>query len=125
MVIMRNKWAAILVGALSGIAVAGAGLAQAASIGWETRGAFQVCLEAEAQKWLDAKVALVVNDDPAAGNMDDATVAGWATGALKSCAANAGSADAASEQQFMRYMAHWRDHIYRAAQDLRRRDRPD
>ena len=122
---MRNEWAAISAGAAVWIAVTGAGLAQAAGIGWETRGAFQACLDAEAQKWLDAKVALVVNDDPAAGNMDDAAVAGWATEALKSCAAKAGAADTASERLFMRHMAHWRDHIYRAAQELRRRDRPD
>jgi hypothetical protein len=52
-------------------------------------------------------------------------VAQWATEALKTCAAKAGGSDAASEQQFMRHMAHWREHIYRAADALRRQDRPD
>jgi hypothetical protein len=74
---------------------------------------------------LDAKVELVVNDDPAAGEMDDASVASWAADALKSCATKAGGGDGASEQLFMRYMAHWREHIFKAADEIRRRGRPD
>src|SRR5262245_20272621 len=85
------------------------GLAQAADIGWEKHGAFQACLDAKAKAWLQAKVELVVNDDPNMGALDDKTVAGWAAGALQDCAAKAPGADAASERQFMRYMASWRD----------------
>ena len=107
-------------------AVASDNHAQAAGIAWEKQGAFQTCLDAQAKSWLDAKVELVVNDDPAAGQMDDASVATWAADALKGCATKAaGSADAASEQQFVRYMAHWRDHIFAAADEIRRRGRPD
>jgi hypothetical protein len=119
------EWAAAAAGALGCIAVASTGgLAQAAGIGWETVGAFQLCLDAKAKSWIASRVELVVNEDPRAGNIDDAAVAMWATEALKDCA-KAGGADAASEQRFMKYMAHWRDHIYKAADDIRRRSRPD
>jgi hypothetical protein len=113
--------AAVLVWA----ALAGAALAQAAGIGWETRGALQICLEGKAQGWIAAKVELVVNEDPAAGEVDDKAVATWATQALADCAAKAGKADAASEERFMRYMAHWREHIYKGADEIRKRARPD
>ena len=106
-------------------ALAGAGLAQAAGIGWETRGALQICLDGKVQSWIAAKVELVVNEDPAAGEIDDKAVATWATQALADCTAKAGSADAASEERFMRYMAHWREHIYKGADDIRKRARPD
>jgi hypothetical protein len=101
------------------------GAAQAAGIGWEKQGPFQTCLDGEAKTWLDAKVELVVNDDPAASEMGDASVAAWAADALKSCATKVGGGDAGSEQQFIRYMAHWRDHIFKAADEIRRRGRPD
>lgn len=99
--------------------------AQAAGIGWEKRGgAFQACLDGKAQGWIGAKVELVVNEDPEMGAIDDAAVAQWATQALKECAEKA-AGDAASEQQFMKYMAYWRDHIYAAANEIRSRARPD
>jgi hypothetical protein len=113
------------VGVLLWVAAAGPAPASAAGIGWEKQGAFQACLDAKAKSWLDAKVELVVNDDPDMGAIDDPAVAEWATQALKECAAKAPGPDAASEQQFMRYMAHWRDHIYKAAEEIRRRGRPD
>jgi hypothetical protein len=100
--------------------------AQAAGIGWEKRGgAFQACLDGKAQAWIGAKVELVVNEDPEMGAIDDAAVAQWATQALKECAVKAAGADAASEQQFRKYMAYWRDHIYAAANEIRSRARPD
>ena len=119
------RWAALTAAVLLCTAVARATFAQAAGIGWETRGALQVCLDAEAKGWIDARAALVANDDPAAGDIDDAAVAAWAAQALKGCAAKAGGADAASEQRFVKYMAHWREHIYRVAEALRARARPD
>jgi hypothetical protein len=94
-------------------------------IRWEKQGPFQTCLDAQAKAWLDAKVELVVNEDPAASDMSDEGVASWAADTLKNCASKSGGADAASEQQFMRYMAHWRDHIFKASDELRRRGRPD
>jgi hypothetical protein len=125
---MRRKayrWAALTAGVLLCTAVARATFAQAAGIGWETQGSLQVCLDAEAKRWIDARAALVANDDPAVGDIDDARVAAWAAQALKACAGKAGGADAASEQRFVKYMAHWREHIHRAAELLRARARPD
>jgi hypothetical protein len=121
------RWAAAAAaGILGSAALASAGSAQATGVGGSgTHGAFQLCLDAEAKGWLDTRVALVVNDDPAAGKIDDVSVAQWATQTLKTCAVKAGGADAATEELFMRYMAHWREHIDRAAQVLRRQDRPD
>jgi hypothetical protein len=120
------RWAAVPAGLLVwAAAVASDSPAQAAGIAWEKQGAFQTCLDAQAKGWLDAKVELVVNDDPAAGQMDDTSVATWAADALKRCGTKAGGADAAAEQQFIRYMAHWRDHIFKAADEIRRRARPD
>jgi hypothetical protein len=112
------------IGVLLWAAIAGAAPMQAAGIPWQKEGAFQACLDAKAKGWIDAKVALVVNDDPDMGTINDQGVAEWAAQALKDCAAK-GGADAASEQQFMKYMAHWRDHIYKAADEIRRRARPD
>jgi hypothetical protein len=119
------RWAASTAGVVLCAAIAGATFAHAAGIEWETRGALQACLDAEAQGWIDTGAALVANEDPAAGAIDDAAVAAWAVQALKGCAAKAGGADAASEQRFVKYMAHWREHIYGGAEELRRRARPD
>lgn len=120
------RWAlASSAGVLAWAAVAGNAPASAAGIGWEKQGAFQACLDARAKAWIDAKVELVVNDDPDMGAIDDRGVAEWATGALKECATKAPGGDPASERLFMKYMAHWRDHIYKAADEIRRRGRPD
>ena len=120
------RWAAVQVGLLAWAAAAANGSAALASgIGWEKQGAFQTCLDAETKTWLQTKVELVVNEDPAASEINDSSVATWATDALKGCATKAGGADAASEQQFMRYMAHWRDHIFKAANEIRHKARPD
>jgi hypothetical protein len=121
------QWAAVPVGVLVWVAtLANGNAAQAAGIKWEKQGAFQTCLDAQTKAWLDARVELVANDDPAAGNIDDTAVATWAADTIKTCATRSGgNTDAASEQQFMRHMAHWRDHIYKAAEEIRHRGRPD
>ncbi len=120
------RWVAVQVGVLAwAAAAANGGAALASGIGWEKQGAFQTCLDAETKAWLQAKVELVVNEDPTASEINDSAVATWATEALKGCATKAGGADATSEQQFMRYMAHWREHIFKAADELRRKARPD
>ncbi|HEY7550042.1 MAG TPA: hypothetical protein VH913_11055 [Hyphomicrobiaceae bacterium] len=122
----RHGWArAASAAVLLWAAVAGTAPARAAGIGWEKPGAFQACLDGKAKAWIDAKVELVVNDDPDMGAIDDTAVAEWATRALKECTAKAPGGDPASELQFMKYMAHWRDHIYTAADEMRRRNRPD
>jgi hypothetical protein len=126
MTLNAYRWAAVPAGLLAWAAAAfNGGAALASGIAWEKQGAFQTCLDAEARTWLQAKVELVVNEDPAASEIDDTSVATWATGALRGCATKAGGADAASERQFMRYMAHWRDHIFKAADELRHKARPD
>ena len=110
----------------SATSIGGTVPAQAAGIGWEKKGgAFQACLDDQAKAWLRAKVELVVNDDPDMGAVDDASVAQWATEALKACGDKAGGADPASERQFMRHMSQWRDHIFAAANEIRRRTQPD
>jgi hypothetical protein len=96
-----------------------------AGVEWGTNGPFQTCLDARAKQWIDARVELVVNEDPAAGNIDDAAVAAWTAQAIEACAATAGRGDQASEQLFVRYMAHWREHIDAAATEVRRRSRAD
>ena len=71
-------------------------------------------------------VELVVNEDPAASEINDAAVAAWTAETLKGCASKAGAtADPASEQQFVKHMAYWREHIFKAADEIRRRGQPD
>jgi hypothetical protein len=99
--------------------------AQASGIGWEKQGTFQACLDGRAKAWIAAKVELVVNEDPDMGAINDASVAQWAAQAIKECGDKGAGADAASELQFMKYMSRWRDHIDVAANEIRRRSRPD
>jgi hypothetical protein len=99
--------------------------AQGAGIDWKKQGAFQTCLDGKVEAWIGAKVELVVNEDPDMGTIDDASVAQWATQAIRECGDKSAGTDAASELQFMKYMARWRDHIYTAANEIRRRSRPD
>lgn len=111
-------------GTLLWVAVAGLVAVRAADIGWETKGAYQACLETQAKKWIAAKVELVVNLNPAASKIDDPVVAKWTLQALKACGTQAGR-DQASEQLFVKYMARWREHIDAGATEIRRRVRPD
>jgi len=116
----------VLLWSATSIVPGGAIPAQAAGIGWEKKGgAFQACLDTKANAWLGAKVELVVNEDPDMGAINDTSVAQWATQALKECGDKAGGADPASERQFMRHMSQWRDHIFKAANEIRRRAQPD
>jgi hypothetical protein len=96
-----------------------------AGVEWGTHGAFQACLDAQVKQWVAARVELVVNEDPAASNIDDRAVAAWTAQALETCTAKAGRGDRASEQLFARYMARWREHIDAAATEVRRRSRAD
>ena len=126
---MMRKRAGVQVAMSAGtfllLALGGSGAAPAAGIEWGTNGAFQACLDALAKQWIDVRVELVVNEDPAAGNIDDRAVAAWTAQALETCAAKAGRGDQASEQLFARYMSHWREHIDAAATEVRRRSRAD
>ncbi|MBX9588861.1 MAG: hypothetical protein K2X43_06130 [Hyphomonadaceae bacterium] len=96
----------------------------AASI-FERATPFQACLDGRLETWVNARAALVVNEDPAAGDIDDAAVARWAIEALEACRTQAGGADEASQARFTKHVAHWRQHIYDRVQAIRERTRPD
>ena len=115
----RALWIAA---AMSVATVAGVSLAEAASITWGDRpGAFERCLEARVETWVNARAALVVNEDPSASEVDDLDVALWAVTALQGCEQQAGHGNQTSEGSFSRHMAHWREHIHSVAQSVRRR----
>jgi len=122
----RRSWArvAMQAGALFWV-VAGCGAVRAAGIEWDKRGAFEDCLDAQAKGWVRARAELVLNEDPAAGDIDDPAVAAWAAQALSTCETKAGQGNRASEQVFARYMAHWRVHVDAAVTEVRRRSSPD
>ena len=106
-------------------ATAGAQAASAAAISWEKRGAFEACLDNRSNDWVNAKAELVINEDPAAGDLDDMDVALWVVTAVQGCEQQAGAGSPTSENVFSRYMAHWRDHIHSIAQAVRQRVRAD
>lgn len=99
--------------------------ASAAAIAWGKTGAFETCLESTLEPWLAAQAELEVNEDPAAGKLDDAAVAAWTLAAVAQCRARGGPADAESEARFTRHMAHWRQHIYDRAADIRKKGHSD
>jgi len=106
------------------LATAIAGSANAASI-WDRTGPFQVCLEDRLKKWVNARAELVVNEDPTAGDVDDAAVAKWTVETLDACRSQAGAGDQDSEARFSKHMASWRNHIYALVQNIRERAPPD
>ena len=99
--------------------------ASAAAITWGMKGAFEACLESSLETWLAAQTALEVNEDPAAARLDDAAVAAWTLATIVRCRAPAGAAQADSEDRFTKHMAHWRQHIYDLAADIRKRGHSD
>ena len=107
------------------VGMAGTQVAQASNISWERRGNFEACLDDRLQAWINAKAALVINEDPAAGDLDDMDVALWAVEALQGCEAQTGHGNQTSENRFARHMAHWREHINGLAQIVRQRVRAD
>jgi hypothetical protein len=125
---MRNKSghgrSIFLAGAIV-LAAAGSQSANAANIDWERRGAFEACLDDRRNDWVNAKAALIVNEDPAAGDIDDMDVAIWAVDALQGCERKTGQTNLMSEGKFSLHMAHWRDHIHNVAQVVRQRVRAD
>ncbi|NJO23703.1 MAG: hypothetical protein HC868_13240 [Sphingomonadales bacterium] len=103
------------------LTVAVSRVASAAGINWDRQGAFEVCLESRLNDWVNAKASLVINNDPAASDLDDMDVALWAVTALEGCEAQAGHGNQTSEHRFSRHMAHWREHIHNVAQTVQRR----
>jgi hypothetical protein len=92
---------------------------------WERPVPFQACLEGRFDAWLNARVELIVNEAPKAGDIDDVSVAKWAAETLAACRAQAGGGDEASEARFTKHVAQWHKHIYDRVQTIRERVRPD
>jgi hypothetical protein len=99
--------------------------ASAASIAWAKQGAFEACLEVSLEKWLQAQAELVVNEDPAAGRLDDAAVAKWTIDTLAQCRTQAGGGNPDSESRFTGHMVRWRNHVYDLASTIRQKGASD
>lgn len=99
--------------------------ANAAAITWGKKGGFEACLESSLEKWLAERAALEVNEDPAAAQLDDTAVAAWTLQTIAQCRARAGTAEVDSEDRFTKHMAHWRQHIYDLAADIRKKGQSD
>lgn len=108
---------------LLGLAVHGP--AGAAEITWDRINPFQRCLAAGLDKWLEAQVDLLTNEDPASWRMDDRSVAQWTVDALAACRARAGGGDEATEARFTTYMAQWRRHVFELVEAVREKGKPD
>lgn len=91
----------------------------------ERSGALQACLDARFQKWVMARAELVLNEDPKAGDIDDAAVAKWTAEALGGCRAQVGAKVQDVEDRFAKHMARWREHIYELVRSIQERVRPD
>lgn len=86
---------------------------------------FRACLDSQFEKWVNARAALAVNEDPRAGDIDDAAVAIWAVEVLDACNRQAGGGDKDTEGLFTKRVAQWREHIYNRVQSIRELTRPD
>jgi hypothetical protein len=106
-------------------AVLSVGAAVSAPITWDKKGAYEACLEGNLDAWLKAQAELLVNEDPAAGKLDEQAVAAWAAQVLARCKASAGSEVAESTDRFAKYVARWRQHIYDLAADIRQKGGSD
>ena len=100
------------------------GAAEAAPITWANRGAFEACLENRLNAWLQAQAELVVNEDPAAGRLDDAEVWRWMLETSAACR-QAGGANPEAENRFTNHMARWRQHIYDLASSIKQKGASD
>jgi hypothetical protein len=98
---------------------------RAAEIAWERTNPFQGCLAASLDKWLEAQVDLLTNEDPATWRTDDRSVATWTVEALAACKAKTGGGDEATEATFTKYMAQWRRHVYELVEAVRQKGKPD
>jgi hypothetical protein len=99
--------------------------ARAAAITWERTSPFQGCLAADLDKWLQAQVDVLTNEDPATWRLDDMAVAKWTIDVLAACKARAGGGDKATESRFTQYMAQWREHVQDLVDSVRQQSRPD
>jgi hypothetical protein len=111
-------------GAVLGCAAVLAASANAASIA-ERSAPFQACLEGRFETWVNGRAELVVNEDPKAGDIDDAAVAKWMLETVGACQAQAGGGDQDAQARFTRRVAQWRQHVYDRVQSIRELVRPD
>ena len=120
------RWGGILLACamLSGLS-AETPAAHAAEITWERTNAFQGCLAADLDKWLQAQVDVLTNEDPATWRLDDMGVAKWTIDVLAACKTRAGGGDKATESRFTQYMAQWREHVQDLVDIVRQQSRPD
>lgn len=123
---MRRVRFLSLRGAVLGCAavLAMAASANAASIA-ERPGPLQACLEGRFEAWVNSRAELVVNEDPKAGDVDDAAVAKWMVETVGTCRAQAGAGDQDAEARFTKRVAQWRQHVYDRVQSIRELVRPD
>lgn len=123
---MKRMSAGRLNGAMLGWAAVLAVMASAnASSIAERAVPFQACLEGRFETWVNGRAELVVNEDPKAGDVDDAAVAAWTLETMGACRAQAGGGDKDAEARFTKRVAQWRQHIYDRAQSIRELARPD
>jgi hypothetical protein len=123
---LRSYEGSRLVAGIGVVAVAmmlGAGAA--AAIDWVTRGPFEVCVESSLEQWLREQAELVVNEDPAAIQLDDAVVAAWTVDTMRQCRARAGTPSENSEVRFGNYMARWRQDVFDVAAEIRKKGQSD
>jgi len=123
---LRRLWrGTVLVSFVALNAVLPVGGTVAAPLTWDRKGAFEACLERSLEAWIKAQAELVVNEDPAAGNLDDPAVAAWAAQVLAQCKASGGGEVATSTDRFTKHMAQWRQHIYDLAAGIRQKGGAD
>jgi hypothetical protein len=101
------------------------GNTQAAEIHFPSSGALESCLQTSVGKWVQEHAELQVNEDPAAGKVNDAEVTAWTSAALDRCRKQVGTSNKAAEDIFTRYMSRWRDHVFDLAASIRRRGQSD
>jgi hypothetical protein len=122
---VRRRKRALEFGLCLAAAIVAALPAAGAPIATESSGAFGLCLEARADQWIAATSERLVMEDPAASRLNDAAVAAWAVASIETCRKAAGAGDAATEERFVKHMAHWREHIDQAAQLIKQRGNAD
>ena len=112
-----------MAGGMLGIATIGV-TAAGADVGFIRNGPFEVCLNGAYAAWLQHQAELLVNEDKRVRSMNDASAAAWTASTTDDCRKK-GEASAISVDQFSRYMARWRDHVFDHADNIRRRGQSD
>ena len=115
----RDMLAGGVLGAVTIVATAAG-----ADIGFIRKGPFEVCLNGAYAAWLQNQAELLVNEDPRARGLNDATAAAWTAATLDDCRKK-GEANSGSVDRFGRHMARWQDHVFDHAESIRRRGQSD